>query len=765
MWYFHCRTRFPLVLSGKLVYKSNIYFVRQLNRIQACVLSISRPEYVMKYLHRPFASIVLILACLIALSAQDDPNPNSTAPTLISGPDRSRVLAVNSGDFVGNLPSVGNAAFKPGPNSTVVVFLSPLELRSDENATAFRVYVTRPGGITYELAPVSITRTRKGEIALTLRLFDPSGFRGQPAADGDHWFYVTWRGLMSNALKIGLGRAGGTLRPLSRPAKARNEPAEQNFVGYRWSGDRIRFLEQATFGPSAAADERLRRIGPRAWLAEQFDAPYPYIPWPNPPQMPTTPPADCTQVTFISCYNDRYTMIPLQQWFFKEAFYGNAQLRHRVAWALSQIWVTSGVTTQQSSHAIAYHKILANNAFGNYRDLMNDVTLSPTMGNYLDMVRSTRTNPNENYPREILQLFSIGLFMLNQNGTLKLDNQGNPIPTYDQNNIDNLSKVFTGWTFCNTVGCANAVPGSVNYKDPMILNATNHDLTSKTLLSYPNAAVTSIPACANCTNESTMANYAYQSLKDTLDNIFNHPNVGPFIGKLLIQHMVTSDPSPLYVSHVAAAFNDNGFGVRGDMKAVIRAVLLDPEARGDIKTAPRYGKMREPVQIITNLARIFPAKAYSGFDLSDGALSASASTMSQNPFYSPTVFNYFAPDYVIPGTTILAPEFDIFNSGTSVKRTNFLSVYVFNGIPANATDSLRGTSLDFSEFVPYSEADPSGNLLLDMLNARMMHGALSSAHRATIIPAIQAVSASDPAMRVKTAAYLLAASSQYQIQR
>ncbi len=719
----------------------------------------------MKYLQRPLASIFLILSSIAAVTAQDDPNPNSPSPNLLSGTDRSRVLAVSPENYLGNLPAMGRQAFKPGPNSTVVVFLSPIELRDDENASAFRVYVTRPGGKTFELIPVSISRTRNREIALSLRLFDASGYRGQPAADGDHWLYVTWRGLMSNALKIGLGRTGGDLRPLPLPVKNYPDTNADNFVGYRWSGDRIRFLEQAAFGPSAASDERLRRIGLRSWMTEQFDAPYPFVPWPNPPQMPTTPPADCTVVTFISCYNERYTMIPLQQWFFKEAYYGNAQLRHRVAWALSQIWVTSGVTTQQSSHAIAYHKLLAKNAFGNYRELMSDVTLSPTMGNYLDMVRSTRTNPNENYPREILQLFSIGLFMLNQDGTLKLDNQGNAIPTYDQNTVDNFSKVFTGWTFCNSGNCPNAVPGSVNYKDPMVLVPANHDLTSKTLLSYPNAVSQNIPACTNCTGTNEISVYADNSLKNTLDNIFNHPNVGPYIGKLLIQHMVTSDPSPAYVSRVAAAFNNNGSGERGDMKAVIRAILLDPEARGDIKTAPRYGKMREPVQIITNLGRIFPAKAFSGFDVSDGALASSASTMAQNPFYSPTVFNYFAPDYVIPGTTILAPEFDIFNSGTSVKRTNFLSVYIFNGIPPNATDSLRGTSLDFSEFVPFSEADPTGNLLLDILNSRMMHGALSAAHRATILPAIQAVSASDPAMRVKTAAYLIAASSQYQIQR
>ncbi|MBK7935405.1 MAG: DUF1800 domain-containing protein [Acidobacteria bacterium] len=719
----------------------------------------------MKYFFRPLVLICLWTALCLSAAAQEDPNPNSPAPRLLSGADRSRVLALNTNEFRGVLPANGRIVFKPGPASEIVIFLSPLDLLGDESVSAFRVYLTRPGGKTFELKPVSLERTRRGEIAVRVRLYDASGYRGQPDADGDHWMYVTWRGLMSHPLKIGLGRTGGTLRPLAAPMSSANDSAEQNFVGYRWSGDRIRFLEQAAFGPSSATDERLRRIGLRTWLSEQFEAPYPYIPWPNPPQMPTTPPADCTQVTFISCYNERYTMIPLQQWFFKEAFYGNAQLRHKMAWALSQIWVTSGVTTQQSSHAIAFHKILADNAFGNYRKLMYDATLSPTMGNYLDMVRSTRTNPNENYPREILQLFSIGLYMLNQDGTLTLDGQGHPIPTYDQMTIDNLSMVFTGWTFCNTGNCPNAVPGSVNYKDPMVLSPANHDLTAKTLLAYPNAVTRDISACTNCTSNAEIANFADQSMKYALDNIFYHPNVGPFIGKLLIQHFVTSDPSPAYVSRVAGAFNDNGQGERGDMKAVIRAVLLDPEARGDLKTAPRYGKLREPVQLITNLGRIFPAVAFNGSGVSDGALGTSAQTMGQYPFYSPTVFNYFAPDYVIPGTTILAPEFDIFNTGTAVKRTNFLSVYIFNGISPNATDSLRGTALDFSEFATYSEADTTGNLLLDMLNAKMMHGTLSQAHRTTMLPAIQAVPVTDPTGRVRTAAYLISASSQYQIQR
>jgi uncharacterized protein (DUF1800 family) len=714
------------------------------------------------------AVLFLFLLCMArSVTAQDDQDPNSPSPVLLSSPDKERVLAVDAAAFRGVLPSYSTEVFKLGQRRSVAIFLSPLPMLVDEGANAFRVYLKQSDGRTFELFTEDISRTKNGVIALKVRLFDTDGYRGQPVSGGDSWIYVTWRGIASNYLKIGIGGVGGKLPAPPDIPKLKQETGTgaADYVGYRWSGDRVRFLEQAAFGPSTMVDDRIRRIGIRAWLAEQFDAPYPYIPLPNPPQMPTVPPTDCSAGTNPTCFRDRYTMVPLQQWFFKEAFYGNAQLRHRVAWALSQILVTSGVATQQSSHAIAYHKILESDAFGNYRQLLADVTLSPTMGNYLDMVRSTKDNPNENYPREILQLFSIGLFMLNQDGTLKLDGQGNPIQTYDQNVINNFSRVFTGWTFCNNAGCPNAVPGSVNYKDPMVLVPANHDLSAKTLLSYPGAVNQPIAPCANCTDAASTTAYANDSLARALDNIFNHPNLGPFIGKLMIQHLVMSDPSPAYVARVAAAFNYNNFGVRGDMRSVIRAVLLDPEARGDLKTAPRYGKLREPVQLITNLGRIFPAKAFNQVDPSDGAVSSNSASMGENPFYSPTVFNYFMSDHIVPGTTILAPEFDLLNTGTAVKRTNFLFLLTFEGITPNATDALRGTSLDYSEFIPYAEADASGNQLLDVLNSKMMHGVLTPAHRSLILTAVQAVSAADPAMRVRTAVYLLACSSQYQVQR
>ncbi|HEX8735613.1 MAG TPA: DUF1800 domain-containing protein, partial [Pyrinomonadaceae bacterium] len=608
-------------------------------------------------------------------------------------------------------------------------------------------------------------------------------------ASGDVLVRVTWRGLASNRVRLSLDENGGKIRddegavptpaPLTPPDAA---PPTAELIGYRWSGDRIRFLEQATFGPTQALDDRIRRIGLRTWLAEQFEAPYPSAsnPYPdvplrainpistcngtqNPNSIPPDPPDDPP-----TCFRDTYSMYQPQTWFYREAFYGDAQLKHRVAWALSQIWVISGVDTQQSSWMIAYHKQLSKNAFGNWRQLMTDMTLNPGMGNYLDMVRSTRTNPNENYPREILQLFNIGLFMLNQDGTLQLDGQGNPIPTYDQNTVNNFTKVFTGWSTCEVTGptCPNRSTDGPNYKDPMIIiNANNHDITAKTLLSYPGSGPTpNIPACTGCTGTATI-NYANNSLNQALDNIFFHPNVAPFVSKLLIQHLVTSDPTPAYVGRVAAVFNNNGSGLRGDMKAVIKAILLDPEARGNVKTEPRYGKLREPVQLMTNVLRHFNVRSADGVQLSDGNVNGLSNAMGQNAFNSPTVFNYYSPDYIVPGTTLLAPEFNIFTTGTSIARANFANTMIFNRINVALPNTPFGTSISLADMQALAAADTSGNQLMDALNQKMMHGAMSSQMRTTILNAVLAAPSNNPLLRAQTAVYLIATSSQYQVQR
>jgi uncharacterized protein (DUF1800 family) len=552
----------------------------------------------------------------------------------------------------------------------------------------------------------------------------------------------------------------------------------------------MRFLQQAAFGPTAALDERIRRTGLRRWIATQFEAPYPsaanpypIIPLKNsdanaaiasggcgPAPNPSTP-------EYRFCIRDHYSMYPIQTWFFREALYGEPQLRHRVAWALSQIWVISGVDTQQSSHMIAYHKVLSDNAFGNYRQLMEAVTMNPGMGNYLDMARSTRTSPNENYPREILQLFTIGLFMLNPDGTFQLDGQGNPIPTYDQEDVNNFTKVFTGWTFCNAAvaACPNALPGIVNYKDPMILNlnvttvgGNRHDLTAKTLLNYPGSTTTNVAACTGTCDDTlaSIQNYANSSIAQTLDNIFFHPNTPPFVSKLLIQHLVTSDPTPAYVGRVSAIFANNGFGVRGDMKSVIRAILLDPEARGDVKTDPNFGKLREPVQLITNVFRAANAKSFDLTQNSDGVVQDLATNLSQNPFNSPTVFNYYSADNVIPGTMLLGPEFGLMTTGTSIARANFANTMVFTGLTnVNQENRPLGTKLDLAEFQNAAAADATGNQLLDLLNQRLMNNRMSAEMRARILAAVQAIAASNSLLRAQNAVYLVATSSQFQVQR
>jgi uncharacterized protein (DUF1800 family) len=706
----------------------------------------------------------LFLFAFFSLSvlAQDDPNPDSPTPVILSEFDGASALYARPKTSKNALPGSPLTVNLSGGRTSFGFFVTNVDMLAGEGANAFRVYLRQKSGLSFQLPVESLNRVKGSTYAVKVSVNNPQNGWRQPLADGGSLIYLTWRGLSSNYLKVTLG-SGADMAIPSAKASAPDSTVPE-YVGYRWSGDRVRFLEQAAFGPTTDLDNRIRRIGLRTWLAEQFEAPYPTMPFPDPPQMPTTVPSDCTAATNPFCFRERYTMTPVQRWFFLEAMYGDAQLRHRTAWAMSQIWVTSGVAVQQAAHEIAFHKILTQNAFGNYRQLMYEATLSPTMGFYLDMVRSTKANPNENYPREIMQLFSIGLYMLNQDGTVMLDQDGDPIPTYSQDTVNNLSKVMTGWTYCNLT-CTNSAPGILNYKDPMIVSPANHDTTAKTLLNYPNAVSPTIPACANCGTDVETKIYAEDSLNKALDNLFYHPNVGPFVSGRLIQHLVTSDPSPAYIERVAAVFNNNGSGIRGDMKAVIKAILLDPEARGNVKTAPRYGKLREPVQLLTNLGRIFPARDFNGTSISDGALSSHSTRLGQNPFNSPTVFNYFTPEYIVPGTTVLAPEFEILNTGTAINRTNLLHTLVFEGITANATDSLRGTSLDYSEVLPFAEADPNCGQLLDVLNTKMMHGAMVVEQRNSIITALQAVPASNPLLRVKTAVYLIAASSQYQIQR
>ena len=717
--------------------------------------------------------------------------PDSSAPILISENNSTQALAVNVDQFGGRLPQVTTQVFDPGADTRFVIFVTNLDLMNGEGANAFRVYAEDARRKIYRLSVEDMTPLSKQNwiYALTVRLYDVNGDNGQLLSKGDVLLRLTWRGMTSNRVRLGCGSTGGRIKDDTgaHPTPAPLSPPSENETNFAYStaGDRNRFMQQAGFGPSADLDFRLRQIGIQRWIEEQFNK-QPTFSYPNVSLQNGNAQQICGGNRI--CARDSFSEYPNQNWMFKEALYGDDQLRRRVSWALAQIWVASAFdTATQTRRMLEYYKIFDHNAFGNWRDLMQEMTLNPQMGDYLDMIRSTNDNPNENYPREVLQLFNVGLFMLNQDGTPILNQQGLPVPTYDQDKIIQFTKVYTGWTGCNQAAptCPNASPGTPNFIDPMRLNSNNHDLTAKSLFTYTQvngqpAPYSQIPACANCTTDANRVAYANASLSQTLDNIFYHPNVAPFVSRLLIQHLVTGDPSPAYVARVAAAFNDNGQGVRGDLKSVIRAVLLDPEARGSQKTAPDYGKLREPFQFVTNLLRQFDVKSADRTQQSDGYLNPQTAAMGEDIWNSPTVFNYFSPNYIVPGTDLNEPEFGIFNSGTSFARTNFVNTMVYNTIPCTGAPNCvpngnapLGTSISLAEPRGWAQADLNAGdtnylQLVEGLNNKMMHGAMSEAMKTRIRTGIQRVPTDAPnraLAQARQAVYLIATSSQYQVQR
>ncbi len=501
-------------------------------------------------------------------------------------------------------------------------------------------------------------------------------------------------------------------------------------------GDVMRFLEQATFGASDSFALTVQTMGIDTYLSQQLNTPS--SGWPNLALQPSTVPPGCD----TTCQRDNYSMYPLQLRFFTNALYGQDQLRQRVIWTLHQMLVVSGRDITQPSWMLPYLQILDRNAFGNYRQLLSAITLNPAMGNYLDMATSTKSNPNENYAREILQLFSLGTVLLNPDGTPKVDLSGDPLPTYSQAQVTSFARVFTGWRLA-----ADVAPGVSDYITPMVPVASNHDVASKTLLNG-----TVLPA-----NQT-----AAQDLNAALDNIFNHPNVGPFLATHFIQRLVTNNPTPAYVSRAAAAFNNDGSGVRGNLAALVSAVLMDPEARGSVRPEPNYGHLREPVQYALNLLRAFNAKSVNLAASSDGYINPQTSAMSQDVFRPLTVFSYYPADYLLPGsTTILAPQFGLMDSTSALKRANFVNTMVFSTIGVGP-NSPNGTALDLSGLQAMA-GDPTA--MVSYLDRLLLHGTMSAAMKTSVVNAVNAVPASNPRLRAQQALYLVATSSQYQVER
>jgi uncharacterized protein (DUF1800 family) len=501
-----------------------------------------------------------------------------------------------------------------------------------------------------------------------------------------------------------------------------------------------RLLDQATFGPTASSIEHVQQVGLQGYLTEQFATTPTYL-----PALPAVPPSQCSPMEITSvCVRSNW---------FQNALTANDQLRQRVVLALSEIWVASSYNGYMIT---PYANLLVKDAFTNYRQIMQDMTLSPNMGMFLNMLNSPAPPAgqiaNENYGRELMQLFTMGPDLLNEDGTPQTDSNGNTIPAYTELQVEAMARALTGWTYANADG---STPSNFiftpNWNLLMVPIDMRHEHSAKALLN----GVT-LPAGQG----------AGQDMNGALDNVFNHPNVGPFVSRLLIQHLVAGNPSPAYVSRVAQVFADNGQGVRGDMKSVIAAILMDPEARandtqtGDsLATSPVVdsGHLREPALWLVDIARGLNAtstnstSAYPFVNVGNGQLVS----IGEPPFGSPTVFNFYPPDYVAPETTINAPEFALENTGSIIPLANAADYIMHN--------SGSGLQVDYSATGQFGGRASNPGDLADYLGMVFMHSQMSSDLRSAIVANVSTIPASNPSARASVAAYLVVTSPEYKI--
>jgi uncharacterized protein (DUF1800 family) len=487
-----------------------------------------------------------------------------------------------------------------------------------------------------------------------------------------------------------------------------------------------RFLDQATWGPTPASIAELQQMGINDWLTAQFAL--------NTSNIPDQP-------ILTSTGTDNYNLHPVQAAFFQNAVTGQDQLRQRVAFALSQIWVVSASGLPYAYAYPPYWRIFRDNAFGNYRDLIHAVTLSPAMGRYLNMANNNKGNPakntsaNENYAREMMQLFTLGLTELNSDGTPVLDQNKNPIPTYDQAVVTNMAKVVTGWTYPTAPGATAKNNNPEYFFGQMFAVEAEHDTSAKSIFNN-----ITIPA----------GQTAQQDLDSLLDALMAQPSMAPFVSEQLIQHLVTSNPSPQYIARVSSVFQNDGNGATGNLQAVITAILTDPEARaGDEATAApaisNFGHMREPILFLPNLLR-----GLNGALTANSAIYNDTSELGENLFDAASVFSYFSPQYRIAGG-LLAPEFQIYTTQTAADRADIVSAILYGTID-------KGTTVNLTPFVQQAI---TGTSLLNYINAIFLHGSMSPALEQAATDAINA--ASTPTAKTQAALYVVLTSGEYQI--
>ena len=662
------------------------------------------------------------------------------------------VAAVNAASASANSASVAAS-----PVAVVLAPAAPTALGSTAGNTQVTLSWTASSGATsYQVKRSTTTGGAYSFVGTaTTTAFTDGGL-----TNGVTYFYVVAALNASGASANSAQVAGNPVAPPVAISVSANEAA--------------RFLLQAQFSASDAEIAAVRSQGYQAWLNDQFTAP-----------SSTTGFAWLDSrgygvVDNVARYYDN--SYPGDYMIWNQLMTSNDAVRKRLALALSEYFVVSlsGLDFSWRSHGIAaWWDTLVANAFGNFRTLLEAVTLNPAMGYYLNTKGNLKEDtargrvPDENYGREVMQLFTLGLTKLKIDGTDDLDANGNRQDSYTQSDITNIARVFTGWNIDQSQNVPTLEP---------IQNRT-----------IPSTHYTRLPMVATASNHSTLASNflgadvplnttAVASLKIAMDTLFNHPNVGPFFGKQMIQRLITSNPSPAYVARVASVFNNNGSGVRGDLKAVFSAVLLDTEARGAASLSQNgFGKLREPIVRFVQWGRTFGiASARGSWKLGD--LSNAGTQLGQSPLRSPSVFNFFRPGYVPPSTALSAsktpaPEFQIVNESSVGGYLNYMQGVIRDGVRVNAPDQPNSgsnatngfdiTAAYTSELALVTDAAA----LVARLNLLLTAGQLSSGTQTLIVNALNATAVTAASTdsvkrdRVAAAVLLVMASSEYLIQK
>lgn len=520
--------------------------------------------------------------------------------------------------------------------------------------------------------------------------------------------------------------------------------------------DASRFLNQATFGATESDIQKLQTIGYSQWIMNQFALPQESL---------------LQSVLLVEASGAEAGRNELSETFWTRAILSQDQLRQRVGFALSQLMVASYSDGNLEAHPVAmanYMDIMSAGAFGNFRQTLENITYSPAMAIWLTYLQNQKADPvrevvpDENYAREVMQLFTIGTLQLTENGEVKRDGVGNPLETYTNDDVTEMAKVFTGLSWAERSGFLGEPDNVRSEYLPLVMFNDQHSPEQKSFLG------TTIPA----------GTPGDQSISIALDTLFNHPNTAPFVSRQLIQRLVTSNPSPAYVGRVADAFRSGSYvlpdgqvaggGGRGDMRAVVAAVLMDDEARNSAAAAaaPDYGKLREPVIRFTQWARAFGVTSTRIDAVRQLQDTRASNSLNQQAYRSPSVFNFYRPGYVAPGTEsaaagLVAPELQITTAASVTGYANFIEDFIFNA---------RGRT----DFAPNyaSEAALAGDpaALVDHLNKLLASGELSDSTRSRIISAVNAISNgsgrfSRDDLRVRVAILFVMTSSDYIVSR